>query len=105
VAGVKADRSADAPVVRVQVTFFAPFRYQLGLNECGLEFPQTAVSVGELLVALRERWPRLRLPDQGTSGDQCLRGLSVVVNGQARNAGFSLENGDEVSILGPISGG
>ena len=104
-ARVKADRNADAPATRVQVTFFAPFRYQLGLNECGLEFSQTAVSVGELLVALRDRWPRLRLPDEGASGDECLRGLSVVVNGQARNAGFSLKDGDEVSILGPISGG
>lgn len=104
-AGVKSGRSADAPAVRVHVTFFAPFRYQLGVHECGFEFPQHSVTVGELLVALRARWPRFSLPDEGTCGDESLRGLSVIVNGHAKNVGFGLQDGDEVSILGPISGG
>lgn len=92
--------------VTVQVRFFAPFRYQLGVTDSAFEFSQQdGVTVRTLLLAIGDRWPRVALwgADAPESGE--VRGASVVVNGRASTLESALSDGDEVSILGPISGG
>ena len=90
---------------RVHVKLFAPFRYQVGMGDCSMRFTQPSVTVGELLIALHKRWPRFVIADERTLSQESLSGILVTVNGKPRNGVFDLRDGDEVSILSPVSGG
>jgi molybdopterin converting factor small subunit len=96
---------AESPVTHVHVAFFAPFRYQLGVERCQLELPGQSVTVADLLAAVHARWSRFRLGREPTSAEGSPRGLSVIVSGRPRNLAYPLHDGAEVSILGPMSGG
>jgi molybdopterin converting factor small subunit len=104
VAELESEPSAEG-TTSVQVKLFAPFRYQAGMGDCSMQFRQSSVTVGELLIALHKRWPRLATPAEETLSQENLRGILVIVNGKPRNGGFGLRDGDEVSILSPVSGG
>ena len=103
-AGLTSGQGVEGRTLRVHVTFFAPFRYQLGVSDYAFEFTH-AITVAELLSSIRERWPRFVAWNSRISPNGEVQGLSIIVNGQATKPESVLEDGDEVGILGPISGG
>jgi molybdopterin converting factor small subunit len=91
--------------MRVSVTFFAPFRYQIGVSHCDLCFGEESLTVHEFLGQVRRRWPKLSHGLGGGRAEDQLRGLTLIVNGEVKDAAFALRDGDRVNILGPLSGG
>jgi molybdopterin converting factor small subunit len=91
--------------VRVQVTFLAPLRYQLGASAYEFVDARDELASDEFLAELRLRLPRLeRACGEGVRGcDQ--GGWTVVVNEELQRGAFVVRGGDRVRILGPLSGG
>lgn len=52
-------------------------------------------TAGKLLLVMKERFPALA----------ALRSLAVAVNGQYADAATSIQPGDEVALIPPVSGG
>ncbi len=83
------------PTIRVHLVSFGPLR---SLFADGGEWRELRVgeSVGGLLGRLRE---------DGTIAEAALGAVAVAVNEEYAKAGQVLEDGDEVAILPPVSGG
>ena len=81
--------------LKVTVRLFAGYRDRVGQRSLSLELPGEA-TVGFLAGEILRLYPDLtRDPD----------GLVVAVNDEYRDHGFALEDGDEVALIPPVSGG
>lgn len=83
--------------MRVQVVPFGVLKDWLGPNSMTIELPDGA-SVAELLQRLRSSLPA-RTPALS------LQGIAVSVNAEYAQAAHILQDGDEVGLLPPVSGG
>ncbi len=81
--------------MRLRLRFFAAAREAMGQSALPFEVPEGA-TVGDLLAQLRQAYPRFAaLPSE----------LMVSVNLEYRGPDYSLQEGDEVAFIPPVSGG
>ena len=80
--------------VRVTVRLFAVLRERAGADTIQLELPADA-QVADVRLAVQERFPAL----QGL-----LASAMTAVNQEYRSAG-AVQDGDEVALIPPVSGG
>jgi len=98
------DANLAADMARIRVRMFATVRESAGTSGAEIE----ASSLGELMDALAERFgPGMaRLVEESEAGSDR---LVVLVNGRnaqvSRDRDMSLDDGDEVAIFPPMSGG
>jgi molybdopterin converting factor subunit 1 len=83
--------------MRVAVLYFAVLKDVFGREREELELPAGA-TVSGLLELLRERAAR-------ATGRRSLDSIAVAVNQEYARADAVLEDGDEVALLPPVSGG
>ncbi|WP_457591041.1 MoaD/ThiS family protein [Geoglobus sp.] len=76
----------------VRVRLFANFREIAGTKELEVE----AASLSELLEILRERYPEF---------EKLYEYAIIMVNRKSVSGDVKLEDGDEVALLPPVSGG
>jgi MoaE-MoaD fusion protein len=81
--------------MRVRLLSFGPLKAALVAGGEWREL-RDGERVGDLLRSLRE---------DGTFGEEALRGVAVAVNQEYATAEYVLRDGDEVAILPPVSGG
>ncbi len=81
--------------MRVSVRLFASYRERAGTSEVELEVPAGA-TVGRLAADVSRRFP-----DMTESPDS----LVVAVNREYRDHQYQLNDGDEVALIPPVSGG
>ena len=81
--------------MNVTVRYFALYRERAGAPQSSYDLPQGA-TVSDLIGEVRERHPDLAPP-----------GVSIVtaVNTEYAGADTVLEDGDEVALIPPVSGG
>ena len=81
--------------MRVRVELFAGLREVIGQHEIEVELPERA-SVGDLREGLGRDFPKLA---------PFLPSLVCAVNQEYRSREYLLQDGDEVALIPPISGG
>ena len=81
--------------LRVTVRLFAGYRERVGSAEVAMDLPGGA-SVGDLAGEMLRQYPSL------VSGSAM---LVVAVNHEYRDHSYTLEDGDEVALIPPVSGG
>ena len=81
--------------LRVNVRLFASYREKVGSSEVAIELPGGA-TVGRLTEEVVRRYPGL------VSGPE---NLVVAVNQEYRDHLYALDDGDEVALIPPVSGG
>jgi molybdopterin converting factor subunit 1 len=81
--------------MRVRVELFAGLREVIGQREFEVDLPEGA-SVGDLREGLARDFPKLA---------PFLPSLVCAVNQEYRSQGYLLQDGDEVALIPPISGG
>ncbi len=84
--------------MRINVVFYGGLRYEVGHREFALDVPEQdgAVSVADLLVLLAEKFPVL-----GGKLDKVACSVGSEIVGREH----SVQDGDEVCVLPPVSGG
>ncbi len=81
--------------MKVVVRLFASYRERAGKSEVELELPEGS-TVGYLVARVAERYPGITArPDS----------LVVAVNQEYRDHLHGLDDGDEVALIPPVSGG
>ena len=81
--------------LKVKVRLFASYREKVGRSEVELDLPQGS-TVGSLVGRMTDRYSDLsQRPDT----------LVVAVNHEYRDHMFELDDGDEVALIPPVSGG
>ena len=80
--------------MKITVKFFASLREAVGADKIGLELAD-GTSVGDMLARLIEKYPDVK-------GHQ---NIIIAVNRKYQNLETILQDGDEVAIMPPISGG
>lgn len=92
-------------VVRVKVVFHAEFRRAAGVKEVELEVPGPA-TVRDALAIIAERVPALNaVINHAISQDDLGSHMVISINGQIASPNTSVQPGDELRLLPPISGG
>jgi molybdopterin converting factor subunit 1 len=81
--------------MRLDVIFFALYRERAGLSSLVLELPE-AGTVADLTDAVRARFPNLAPP--GVK-------IVVAVNAEYADPELVLQEGDQVCLIPPVSGG
>lgn len=81
--------------ISVTVKLFATLRQQAGWSERKVSAPQGS-TLAELMTLLMQAWPDLRLTG---------RAVYAAVNQSYAKPDHSLQDGDEVAIFPPVSGG
>lgn len=82
-------------VLNVTVRLFAGYRERVGQAQVAVELPG-GVTVGYLAAEMARRYPNLTAePDR----------LVVAVNQEYRDHLYALDDGDEVALIPPVSGG
>ena len=81
--------------MELTVRFFALYRERAGCSVCSIETPPDA-TVADLLVAVREQFPRLAPPDVQ---------IVVAVNEDYAEHDLLLKAGDDICLIPPVSGG
>ncbi len=81
--------------MRIKVKLFALYREKAGTSELWLELPEGA-SVGQALQKLREKAPAL---------EDALDRAFFAVNRRYAKLDSKLEEGDELAVFPPVSGG
>lgn len=81
--------------MHLDVTFFALYRERAGLRHLVLELPE-AGTVADLTGAIRNRFPNLAPPDVK---------IVVAVNAEYADPELVLQEGDQVCLIPPVSGG
>lgn len=82
--------------MRLTVIYYGGLKQDVGAKRETLEVPSAALTVRELNDLLRERHPAL--------GPR-LRSVAVAVNDALVEGDYVLRDGDEASLLPPVSGG
>ena len=77
------------------VTFFALYRERAGLRHLALELPEGG-TVSELTDTIRHRFPNLAPSNVK---------IVVAVNSEYADPDLELQEGDEVCLIPPVSGG
>ncbi|MGD2083851.1 MAG: molybdopterin converting factor subunit 1 [Chromatiales bacterium] len=83
----------------IHMLYFASLRERLGVGAEDIELPSASANVAGLLEHLRSRggtWSEALAPD---------RAVLVAVNQEMAQEGTSLEDGDEVGLFPPVTGG
>lgn len=78
----------------VTILFLASYREMAGTSRISLALPAGA-TVAEMLALVCARYPDLPKADR----------IVVAVNNQYENGSFVLDDGDEVALIPPVSGG
>jgi molybdopterin converting factor subunit 1 len=81
--------------MQLDVTFFALYRERAGLRHLTLELPEGG-TVSDLTGAIRARFPNLAPPDVK---------IVVAVNAEYADPHQPLQEGDQVCLIPPVSGG
>ena len=81
--------------MKLTARFFALYRERAGTREQTLDLPQ-GTTVSELLGVLRQQYPHLAPPQVD---------IVVAVNAEYADKNTVLLEGDEVSLIPPVSGG
>jgi molybdopterin converting factor subunit 1 len=81
--------------MHLDVTFFALYRERAGRRHLVLELPE-AGTVADLTGAIRKRFPNLAPPDVK---------IVVAVNAEYAGPELVLQEGDQVCLIPPVSGG
>ena len=81
--------------MELSVRFFALYRERAGCSVARVTVMQDS-TVADLVVALRERFPRLAPPDVS---------IVVAVNEEYAEPDVLLNSGDEICLIPPVSGG
>ena len=81
--------------MHLDVTFFALYRERAGLRQLALELPEGG-TVADLPGAIRHRFPNLAPHNVK---------IVVAVNAEYADPDLALEEGDEVCLIPPVSGG
>lgn len=82
--------------MRVTVVYYGGLKQIVGVQRETLDLPQNALTVGELGEVLRARYPALGAR---------LRAVAFAVNDAIVDSSYTLQPGDEASLLPPVSGG
>jgi molybdopterin converting factor subunit 1 len=81
--------------VKIRIRLFASFREAAGSGTLAWDAPVGA-SVSEVVAALRAAYPRL-----GPASDKAL----LAVNQEYVGGEYRLQDGDELALIPPVSGG
>lgn len=81
--------------MELSVRFFALYRERAGCSVCSIETPPDS-TVADLLVAVREQFPRLAPPEVQ---------IVVAVNEDYADYDLPLKSGDDICLIPPVSGG
>mgnify|MGYP001030999040 FL=1 len=81
--------------MHLDVTFFALYRERAGLRQLALELPEGG-TVSDLTGAIRHRFPNLAPSNVK---------IVVAVNSEYADPELALQEGDEVCLIPPVSGG
>jgi molybdopterin converting factor subunit 1 len=81
--------------ISVKVKLFATLRQQAGWSERAIDAPSGS-TLGDLMTLLMQMWPDLRLTG---------RAVYAAVNQNYAKGEQMLQDGDEVAIFPPVSGG
>ena len=81
--------------MRIQVKLFAAAREIVGQGEVAIELKEGS-TVGDLMEGIFSRYPRLK----GIAGS-----LLFAVNREVAERSVNLQDGDEVGVIPPVSGG
>ncbi len=81
--------------MQVKVLFYGGLKREAGALECLLELP-SAVTVGGLLAQLKAKHPKLAPQLDVTA---------VAVGDQIVEESYEIQDGDEIALLPPVSGG
>ena len=82
-------------VMRIEVRLFALYRERAGAALVSVELPDDS-TVGDLTAAVRADYPRLAPPEVR---------IVVAVNAEYADDDQTLQAGDEVCLIPPVSGG
>ncbi len=82
--------------MEISVRFFALYRERAGCREANVTLPGEAATVADLLLSVREKFPRLAPPEVR---------IVVAVNEEYAEPDTTLQAGDEVCLIPPVSGG
>jgi len=85
-------------MVRVRVKFFAVFADAVGTNELVVELGKDRASVKDVIEYIRSKYPKFREVEKEVPLITLVNGVNVVPDNEVRE-------GDEVSLLPPVSGG
>lgn len=103
--GVFVDSGRYSKRVRIKVLSFGVLRDWFGVSDEVAELPDGA-TVGDLLGLLRGRTSKsLTGMTEAGSQEQLWRSLAVAVNREYGSTSIVLQDGDEVALLPPVSGG
>lgn len=95
----------EEAVVRVKVVFHAEFRRAAGVKEVELEVPGPA-TVRDALAMIAGRVPALKaMINHAISQDGLGSHMVISINRQIASPNTSVQPGDELRLLPPISGG
>lgn len=81
--------------MHLDVTFFALYRERAGLRQLALELPEGG-TVSDLTGVIRHKFPNLAPPNVK---------IVVAVNSEYAEPDLALQEGDEVCLIPPVSGG
>lgn len=81
--------------MKIRVRLFASFREATGSGTLAWEAP-TGATVSEVVAALRAEYPRL-----GPASEKAL----LAVNQEYVGGEYRLQDGDELALIPPVSGG
>lgn len=81
--------------MELSVRFFALYRERAGCNVAKVTLPE-GTTVADLVAVVRERFPQLAPPDVK---------IVVAVNEEYAEPDTSLQAGDEICLIPPVSGG
>ena len=81
--------------MHLDVTFFALYRERAGCRQLALDLPEGG-TVADLTEAIRQRFPHLAPPNVK---------IVVAVNTEYAEPELVLQEGDEVCLIPPVSGG
>ena len=81
--------------MKVVVRLFASYRERAGRSEVELELPEGS-TVGYLASEIAGRYPKIASKPEN---------LVVAVNQEYRDHLYGLDDGDEVALIPPVSGG
>jgi molybdopterin converting factor small subunit len=81
--------------MKIRVLFHSYFRELTGCSEVERDLPERS-TLGELVDRLHDEFPKLKSMQRSTL---------LAVGVEYQDAGFVLNNGDEVSLFPPVQGG
>ena len=81
--------------MKLKIQLFAALAHAAGIKELSLELPQKA-TVGDLMQCLAQQYP-----DWAPAPEH----VSVAVNMEYAPMSMTLQQGDEVALIPPVSGG